>query len=149
MALRPKKSRVKAIEPKAWPKLAFRSANATNKRPKRPPFRDRGAGPPTASISRAASPYSISLIKNLRIFRQVSDNKRLSMPLVAVLLGVFSAAAAIVSLKTGDNIVLLLAGVGFLCAFTTYRSRAISTFLQIFAAIFAAETVIFGSVFLA
>src|SRR3984893_12244894 len=70
------------------------------------------------------------------------------MPLLAVLVGLFSAAAAVVSLKTGDNIMLLLAGVGFLCAFTTYRSRMISTFLQIFAAIFAAETVIFGAVFL-
>jgi putative ATP-binding cassette transporter len=71
------------------------------------------------------------------------------MPLLAVLVGLFSAAAAVVSLKTGDNIVLLLAGMGFLCAFTTHRSRTISTFLQIFAAIFAAETVIFGTVFLA
>jgi putative ATP-binding cassette transporter len=71
------------------------------------------------------------------------------MPLLAVLVGLFSAAATIVSLKTGDNVVLLLAGVGFLSAFTTYRSRAIPTFLQIFAAIFAAETVIFGTVFLA
>src|ERR1700730_7359178 len=71
------------------------------------------------------------------------------MPVLAVLVGLFSAAAAFVSLKTGDHIVLLLAGVGFLCAFTTYRSRTISTFLQIFAAIFAAETVIFGTVFLA
>ncbi|MGH6848703.1 MAG: ABC transporter ATP-binding protein/permease [Methylocella sp.] len=70
------------------------------------------------------------------------------MPLLAVLVGLFSAAAAAVSLKTSDNIVLLLAGVGALCAFTTYRSRAISTFLQIFAAIFAAETVIFGTVIL-
>jgi vitamin B12/bleomycin/antimicrobial peptide transport system ATP-binding/permease protein len=71
------------------------------------------------------------------------------MPLLAVLVGLFSAAAAADSLKTGDNIVLLLAGVGFLCAFTTYRSRAISTFLQIFAAIFATETMIFGAAFLA
>jgi vitamin B12/bleomycin/antimicrobial peptide transport system ATP-binding/permease protein len=71
------------------------------------------------------------------------------MPLLAVLVGLFSAAAAVVSLKTGDNIVLLLAGMGFLCAVTTYRSRTISTFLQIFASIFAAETVIFGTVFLA
>ena len=70
------------------------------------------------------------------------------MPLLAVLVGLFSAAAAAVSLKTGDNIVLLLAGAGVLCAFTTYRSRTISTFLQIFAAIFAAETVIFGAIFL-
>jgi putative ATP-binding cassette transporter len=70
------------------------------------------------------------------------------MPLLAVLVGLFSAAAAVVSLKTGNHIVILLAGAGFLCAFTTYRSRTISTFLQIFAAIFAAETVIFGAVFL-
>ncbi|HEX3497265.1 MAG TPA: SbmA/BacA-like family transporter, partial [Methylocella sp.] len=70
------------------------------------------------------------------------------MPLLAVLVGLFSAAAVAVSLKTGDNIVLLLAGVGFLCAATTYRSRTISKFLQIFAAIFAAETVIFGTIFL-
>ncbi len=71
------------------------------------------------------------------------------MPLLAALVALFSAAAAANSLKSGDHIVLLLAGVGFLCAFTTYRSRMISTFLQIFAAIFAAETVIFGAVFLA
>jgi vitamin B12/bleomycin/antimicrobial peptide transport system ATP-binding/permease protein len=71
------------------------------------------------------------------------------MPLLAVFVGLFSATAAANSLKTGDHIVLLLAGVGFLCAFTTYRSRTISTFLQIFAAIFATETAIFGSAFLA
>ena len=70
------------------------------------------------------------------------------MPLLAVLVGLFSAAAAAAGLKTGDNIVLVLAGAGVLCAFTTYRSRRISTFLQIFAAIFAAETVIFGAIFL-
>jgi putative ATP-binding cassette transporter len=60
----------------------------------------------------------------------------------------FSAAAAIVSLETGDAIVMFLAATGALCAFTTYQSRKISTFLQIFAAIFAAETVIFGAIFL-
>ncbi|HUB63715.1 MAG TPA: ABC transporter ATP-binding protein/permease [Methylocella sp.] len=70
------------------------------------------------------------------------------MPILAVLVGIFSAAAALVGLKAGDHIVLLLAAVGFLCAFTTYRSRGISTFLQIFAAIFAAETAIFGVIFL-
>ncbi len=39
-------------------------------------------------------------------------------------------------------------GAGVFCAFTTYRSQKISTFLQIFVAIFAAETVVFGTVFL-
>ena len=70
------------------------------------------------------------------------------MHILAALVGLFSAAAALVGLKAGDSIVLLLAGVGFLCAFTTYRARTISTFLQIFVAIFAAETVIFGIIFL-
>jgi putative ATP-binding cassette transporter len=35
-----------------------------------------------------------------------------------------------------------------LCAFTTYRTPSISNFLQIFAAIFATETVVFGVIFL-
>jgi vitamin B12/bleomycin/antimicrobial peptide transport system ATP-binding/permease protein len=70
------------------------------------------------------------------------------MHILAALVALFSAAAAAAGLKTGDSIVLLLAGVGFLCAFTTYRSLKISTFLQIFVAIFAAETVIFGIIFL-
>jgi vitamin B12/bleomycin/antimicrobial peptide transport system ATP-binding/permease protein len=70
------------------------------------------------------------------------------MPLLAMLVGVFSAAAAAAGLMAGDNIVLVLAAAGFLCTYTTYRSRAISSFLRIFAAIFAAETVIFGAIFL-
>src|SRR5262245_65655913 len=70
------------------------------------------------------------------------------MHVLAMLTGLFSAAAAAASLLTGDNVVMVLAAAGILCAYTTYRSRKISTFLRIFAAIFAAETVIFGVVFL-
>ncbi|HUZ91378.1 MAG TPA: ABC transporter ATP-binding protein/permease [Methylocella sp.] len=70
------------------------------------------------------------------------------MYILAALVALFSATATIVGLKAGDHIILLLAGVGFLCAYTTYHSRRISTFLQIFAAIFAAETAIFGIIFL-
>jgi vitamin B12/bleomycin/antimicrobial peptide transport system ATP-binding/permease protein len=70
------------------------------------------------------------------------------MHLLAALVALFSAAAALVGLKAEDHIVLLLAAAGFLCAFTTYRARRMSTFLQIFAAIFAVETVIFGIIFL-
>src|SRR5450631_482459 len=70
------------------------------------------------------------------------------MHLLAALVALFSTAATLAGLKAGDPIVLLLAAAGFLCAFTTYRARSISTFLQIFVAIFAAETVIFGIVFL-
>ncbi len=71
------------------------------------------------------------------------------MFILAVAVGVFSAAAAATGLKSGDAILLLLAGAGLLCAYTTYRSREISTFLRIFAAFFAAETVIFGTIYLA
>lgn len=70
------------------------------------------------------------------------------MHILAMLTGLFSAAAAAASLLTGDNVVMVLAAAGIFCAYTTYRSRKISTFLRIFAAIFAAETVIFGVVFL-
>ncbi|MCI0467951.1 MAG: ABC transporter ATP-binding protein/permease [Beijerinckiaceae bacterium] len=70
------------------------------------------------------------------------------MHILAILVGVFSAAATAAGLKSADNTVLVLAAAGFLCAYTTYRSGAISTFLRIFAAIFAAETAIFGAVFL-
>src|SRR5450631_3038876 len=70
------------------------------------------------------------------------------MHLLAALVAVFSAAAGLVGLQADDHSVVVLAGTGFLCAFTTYRARTISTFLQIFAAIFAAETVIFGTIFL-
>ncbi len=41
---------------------------------------------------------------------------------------------------------LLLGGACVICAFTTFRSQAISSFLKIFIAIFASETVLFGLV---
>jgi putative ATP-binding cassette transporter len=67
---------------------------------------------------------------------------------LAVLVAVFSLASAGVAVKTGEPTVWLLAVVAALCAATTYRARAISSYLRIFAAIFAAETVLFGSFFL-
>lgn len=70
------------------------------------------------------------------------------MRVLAILVGIFALAAAIISMEVGDTIIMVLAGAGLLCAFTTFKSRAISTYLRIFAAIFAAETVIFGLVFL-
>ncbi|HUI20166.1 MAG TPA: ABC transporter ATP-binding protein/permease [Methylocella sp.] len=70
------------------------------------------------------------------------------MHFLAALVGLFSAAAALVGLRAEDHIVLLLAATGLICAFTTYKARTISTFLQIFAAIFAIETVLFGLIYL-
>jgi len=70
------------------------------------------------------------------------------MKFLAAAVAVFSVLSAIVAQRTSEPLVILLAVAGFICAFTTYRARAISSFLKIFAAIFATETVIFGSVFL-
>jgi len=70
------------------------------------------------------------------------------MHILAALVGLFSAAAALAGLKAGDSIVLLLAGVGFLCAFTTYRAADDLNLSANLRAIFAAETVIFGIIFL-
>jgi len=70
------------------------------------------------------------------------------MKFLAAAVAVFSILSAIVAQRTSEPLVILLAVAGFICAFTTYRARAISSFLKIFAAIFATETVIFGSVFL-
>jgi putative ATP-binding cassette transporter len=71
------------------------------------------------------------------------------MQTIAALVAVFSLAAAVVAGQTGEVKVWLLAGAALLCAVTTFRSQAISSFLRIFAAMFAAETFVFGSLFLA
>ncbi len=70
------------------------------------------------------------------------------MQILAILVALFSTAAAVTGLLAGDRAIIFLAAAGFLCAYTTYRSCEISVFLRIFAAIFAAETVIFGGIFL-
>ena len=70
------------------------------------------------------------------------------MKLLAVIVAIFSFATAAVGINNADPTVVLLAATGLLCAFTTSRTPSISTFLQIFAAIFATETVVFGVIFL-
>ncbi|MDB5596367.1 MAG: transporter related [Hyphomicrobiales bacterium] len=64
------------------------------------------------------------------------------------LLSLFVLAFSILSLALGtfNNVggAVLLGVVGVICAFTTLRSTAISSFLKIFVAIFATETVLFG-----
>ncbi len=71
------------------------------------------------------------------------------MQSLAALVAVFSLACAGVAVTTGEPTVWLLAGAAALCAATTYKTTEISSFLRIFAAIFAAETVLFGVLFLA
>jgi putative ATP-binding cassette transporter len=68
---------------------------------------------------------------------------------LAVLVAAFSLASAGVAVRTGEPTVWLLAVVSAICAATTFKANAISSYLRIFAAIFAAETVLFGAFFLA
>jgi putative ATP-binding cassette transporter len=70
------------------------------------------------------------------------------MKILAAFVALFSIAAAIVGITKGEGTTLLLAVAAGICAFTTYRTPGISTFLRIFAAIFAIETVLFGVIFL-
>lgn len=71
------------------------------------------------------------------------------MKILAVIAAVFALAAAVVAKITGDPLVGVLSGAAFACAFTTFRSAAISNFLKIFVAIFTTELVVFGTGYLA
>ncbi len=57
---------------------------------------------------------------------------------------VFALFALAIGLHAGDSELLLLAGASLVCAYTTWRSTAISGFLQIFVAIFSSEVIAFG-----
>jgi vitamin B12/bleomycin/antimicrobial peptide transport system ATP-binding/permease protein len=71
------------------------------------------------------------------------------MKLLAIIIALFSAAAALAGQRTGDATLYLLSAACLACALTTYLSRAISSYLKIFAAIFGIEVVIFGPLCLA
>ena len=66
------------------------------------------------------------------------------MHLLAIAVAIFAIAAAAVGIKTSDNLVFFLAGASLVCAYSAWRSSAISAFLKIFVAIFATETIVFG-----
>lgn len=70
------------------------------------------------------------------------------MKILGFLVAIFGVIAGITGLKLGYPLIELLAITCLVCAFTTYRASQISSFLKIFAGIFAAETVIFGTFFL-
>jgi vitamin B12/bleomycin/antimicrobial peptide transport system ATP-binding/permease protein len=71
------------------------------------------------------------------------------MKSLAILIALFAAAAATVAVKTGDATAGLLVAATLLCAYTTFQSRHISSYLKIFVAIFAIEVVVFGLLYLA
>jgi putative ATP-binding cassette transporter len=71
------------------------------------------------------------------------------MKTLSIAVAALAAVALAVYVKTSDPSAALLAGFALVCAYTTFRSAAISTFLKIFIGIFATETVAFGLVWLA
>lgn len=70
------------------------------------------------------------------------------MKILAIAAALFALAAAVVAEAKGDPIVGILAAASVACAFTTFHSARISSFLKIFVAIFTSELVVFGAAFL-
>ncbi len=66
------------------------------------------------------------------------------MKLLSLAVTVLSAVSLAVYWSTAAIPATLLAGFSLICAWTTFRSAGISTFLKIFVAIFSTETLIFG-----
>jgi len=67
------------------------------------------------------------------------------MQALGAAVAVFAALSLAAGVHLGDaGLFLLAAGTG-LCAFTTWRSAAISSFLKIFVSIFSVETIVFGA----
>ncbi|WP_297297402.1 ABC transporter ATP-binding protein/permease [uncultured Methylovirgula sp.] len=67
------------------------------------------------------------------------------MKALAIAVALFAVAAALVAAKAEDATTALLAVTAFICAYTTHRSRHISSYLRIFVAIFAIELIVFGA----
>ncbi len=67
------------------------------------------------------------------------------MRFLSLAVAALAAVSMLVYWNTGDSAATLLAGFSLVCAYTTFRSARISTFLKIFIAIFSTETVIFGA----
>jgi len=68
------------------------------------------------------------------------------MRFLALAVAAFAVLALALGVTGGKNNLVFLGGVGLLLAFTTFRAPTISSFLRIFAAIFATEYVVFGAV---
>lgn len=66
------------------------------------------------------------------------------MQKLSAVVAVFALIAFAVGAHAGSGDVVTLAAASLLCAYTTWRSAAISSFLQIFVAIFSCELIVFG-----
>ena len=68
------------------------------------------------------------------------------MKALGLAVGLFAVVAGLAGRQTGDEVLYMLAVASLICAATTWLSADISRHLQIFVAIFSAETIIFGLV---
>src|SRR6266436_6878540 len=71
------------------------------------------------------------------------------MKLLSIGLALFGIIALAVAATGDDATTAVLGATALLCAFTTFRSTAISSFLKIFVGIFSTETIVFGLAVLA
>jgi putative ATP-binding cassette transporter len=63
---------------------------------------------------------------------------------LGVAVAVFASLAFAVAVHSGAHGLFLLAGFALVCAYTTWRSERISSFLKIFVTVFSTETIVFG-----
>jgi len=70
------------------------------------------------------------------------------MHLLAIAVALFAIAAFAVGAHAPETMVFLLAGAAAACAVTVFLSTRLSSFLKIFQATFAVETIVFGLAFL-
>ena len=68
---------------------------------------------------------------------------------LSIAVALFGLVALVVAETREDVTTAVLGGTSLLCAFTTFRSAAISSFLKIFVGIFSTETIVFGLAVLA
>ncbi len=66
------------------------------------------------------------------------------MKLLSIGVALFSILALAVAATVRDTTTAVLGATALLCAFTTFRSIGISSFLKIFVGIFSSETIVFG-----
>ncbi len=66
------------------------------------------------------------------------------MRLLSFAVFAFAVAAFEIGFRNPDTMIFLLAGAALACALTTFASQKLSSFLKIFEAVFAIETIVFG-----
>ncbi|HLH12499.1 MAG TPA: ABC transporter ATP-binding protein/permease [Methylovirgula sp.] len=66
------------------------------------------------------------------------------MKILSLLIALFTAAVAVLAERTGNATLWFFTCVSAICAFTTFQSRGVSSYLRIFVAVFGIELITFG-----